>query len=312
MIAAIALAAAAAVPPVPTDYVTDTAHVLSTAAMDSIRQELQSYYDATGNRIIVYIGQTTGETPLEDWTVDAAQKWKIRAGADKAGKDNAAVLFAFMQDHKVRIEVGYGLEPKLTDADSSRIIRETIVPKMRSGDVDGAIQGGVDGMVLTITPDFKDKIGHQVAQPSEDDGTSTAIAMLIIFLIFGALFVLFIGSLFNRRWRSAWYWGGGGWSSGGGGWSSGGGGIGGGFSGAGFGGGGASGSWERRLRLQLSSTSSSAGMRFSWRRPARGAGCRCASARLQRCDASFAGGTRCGIDRASRSRSRASRWRCPH
>ncbi|HKU67521.1 MAG TPA: TPM domain-containing protein [Candidatus Baltobacteraceae bacterium] len=249
MIAALALAAAVAVPPVPADYVTDKAHALSAGAADSIRRELRSYYDATGNRIIVYLAETTGDTPLEDWTVDAAEKWKIRTGKDKSAKDNAAVLFAFMQDRKVRIEVGYGLEPSLTDADSSRIIQETIVPKMRTGDVDGAIQSGVDRMVLTITPLFKEKIGHEVAQPSADDGTSTAIAFLIIALIFIALLVLFVGSLFNRRWRSAWYWGagtggwgGGGWSSGGGGGFSGGG-IGGGFSGAGFGGGGASGSW---------------------------------------------------------------------
>jgi uncharacterized protein len=250
MIAALALAAAVAIPPVPSDYVTDNAHVLGTNAADSIRRELQSYYDASGNRIIVYIAQTTGDTPLEDWTVDAAEKWKIRAGKNTSAKDNAAVLFAFMQDRKVRIEVGYGLEPALTDADSSRIIRESIVPKMRAGDVDGAIQAGVDRMVLTITPSFKEKIGHQVAQSSQGEGTSTAVAFLIIGLIFFGILMLLLGSMFNRRSRSAWYWGagagsgwGGGWSSGGGGGGFSGGGIGGGFSGAGFGGGGASGSW---------------------------------------------------------------------
>lgn len=248
MIAALALAAAVAIPPVPTDYVTDNAHALSARAADSIRSELQSYHDASGNRILVYIDQTTGEVPLEDWTVEAAQKWKIRAGKDTAGRDNAAVLFVFMQDHKMRIEVGYGLEPSLTDADSSRIIRDTIVPLMRAGDVDGAIAGGVDRMVLTITPSFKEKIGHDVASDAapQSDNTATAIAFIIILLIFGALFVLFIASLSSRRGRSAWYWGGGGWG-GAGGWSSGGGGSSGGsmggFSGAGFGGGGASGSW---------------------------------------------------------------------
>lgn len=248
MIAAVLLATAVAVPPVPTDYVTDNAHALSASAADSIRRELQSYYDASGNRIIVYIGQTTGDTPLEDWTVDAAEKWKIRAGKNTSSKDNAAVLFAFMQDRKVRIEVGYGLEPTLTDADSSRIIRDYIVPKMRAGDVDGAIQAGVDRMVLTITPSFKEQIGHEVAQTSQGDDATNGVAFLIIALIFFGILMLFLGSLFNRRGRSAWYWGTalgsglGGWSSGNGGGFSGGG-IGGGFSGAGFGGGGASGSW---------------------------------------------------------------------
>lgn len=244
MIAALVLAAAVAIPPVPAYYVTDNAHVLSASAADSIRSELQSYHDTTGNRVIVYIDRTTGDTPLEDWTIHAAEKWKLGSKS----KDNGAILFAFMQDHKVRIEVGYGLEPVLPDADASRIISETIVPKMRAGDVDGAIQSGVDRMLVTITPSFKDKIGHQVEQPvSQDDGTSSAVAMLIIFLIFGALVVLLLMSLTNRRWRSMWYWGGAGsgmgWNSGG--WSSGGGGFsGGGFSGGGgFGGGGASGGW---------------------------------------------------------------------
>jgi uncharacterized protein len=249
MIAALLLAAGVAIPPIPTEYVTDNAHVLSSGAAASMGKELRSYYDATGNRIFVYIDKTTGDTPLEDWTVAAAEKWKIRAGKDQSGKDNAAVLFAFMDDHKVRIEVGYGLEPSLTDADSSRIIRDTIVPMMRAGDVDGAIQGGIDGMLLTITPSFKGKIGHEVAQPSHSSDSSNETAFLIIFLIFCWILVFFIGSLFKRHGKSGWYWGSsigglGGWSggsSGGGGFS--GGSMGGGFSGAGFGGGGASGGW---------------------------------------------------------------------
>lgn len=245
MIAALILAGAVAFPPAPVDFVTDNAHVLSAGTAGAIRDELRSYDRTTGNRVFVYIAQTTGDVPLEDWTIHATEQWKI---FPKGKRDNGAILFAFMQDHKVRIEVGYGLEGALPDADASRIIQETIIPKMRAGDVDGAIQDGVDRMLLTVTPSFKEKIGHEVQQPaSQDDGTSTAIALAIIVLIFGGLFALFILSLFNKRWRSAWYWGAGsgvGWAPGGG-WSSGGssgGGFSGGFTG-GFGGGGASGSW---------------------------------------------------------------------
>ncbi len=244
MIAAVVLAAAIAIPAVPTDYVTDNAGALSASAANAIRAELRSYYSATTNRVIVYIDQTTGDAPLEDWTIRAAEKWKIGT----KGKDNGAILFAFMRDRKVRIEVGYGLESALPDADASQIIRDDVLPKMRAGDVDGAIQSGVDRMLLTITPSFK--IGHEVApQPSQGDNASNAVAMLVILLVFGGLFALFVLSLFNKRWRSMWYagtgagwYGGGGWLSGGG---FGGGGFGGGgFSGGGgFGGGGASGGW---------------------------------------------------------------------
>jgi uncharacterized protein len=228
--------------------VDDTAHVLSGSTADALQQELRAYDDATGNRVIVFTGQTTGDTPLEDWTIHATETWKIFT---KKSRDQGVILFVFMQDRKIRIEVSYGLESALPDAQAFSIINDTMRPKMRAGDVNGAIQSGVDRILVTITPSFKDKIGHDVAQPAtaQDDGTGDAIAFLVIALIFGALFVFFIMSLFNRRWRNAWYWGagtgagfyGGGGSSGGGGGFSGFSG-GGGFSG-GFGGGGASGGW---------------------------------------------------------------------
>lgn len=251
MIAALILAAAVAFPPAPSSYIDDTAHVLSASTADTLQQELRAYNDATGNRVIVFTGQTTGDTPLEDWTIHATETWKL---FPKNGRDQGVILFVFMQDRKIRIEVSYGLEGALPDAKAFGIINGTMRPKMGAGDVDGAIQSGVDRILLTITPSFASKIGHDVAQPaaSQDDGTGDAIAFLIIALIFGALFVLFIISLFSKRWRNAWYWGsgmGGGFYGGGGSWSSGGGG--GGFSGfsggggftGGFGGGGASGGW---------------------------------------------------------------------
>jgi len=232
------------VPPTPHAYVTDNVQALSSSAAAQISAELQTYENTTGHRVIVWIGDTTGDTPLEDWTIRAAEQWKI---FKTKGRDDGAVLFVFMKDHKVRIEVGYGLESTLTDAASSRIIRRTIVPKMRSGDVDGAIRDGVDQMLLTITPSFRSRITHTVAGKSEasDDSNYTVIVVVAIWALI-TLFIVAFGRLGRkRRWRNSWIlgsgyggWGGGGGSSG----SSGGGGFGGGFSG-GFGGGGASGGW---------------------------------------------------------------------
>jgi len=244
VIGALVLAAAVAVPPAPTDYVTDTAGALSARAADGIRSELRAYDESTGNRVIVYIAQTTGDTPLEEWTIRAAENWKIFS----RGKPDGAILFVFMRDHKIRIEVGYGLEAVLPDAQAFRIIHETIAPKMRAGDVDGAVQSGVDRILLTITPSFKDKMGHRVAQPEAAGDTASTAAYFTIGLIFFLLVI--IGWIYSRRGRSAWLWGagsgawyGGGWGgSSGGGLSSGGFSGGGGF-GGGFGGGGASGGW---------------------------------------------------------------------
>jgi uncharacterized protein len=183
---ALVLAAALTVPPQPSDYVTDNAGALSARAAGSIREELRSYHDATGNRVIVYIDKTTGGVPVEDWTVDAAHAWRIGA----KGKDNGAILFAFMADRKVRIEVGYGLEGALTDAQADRIIRDQIVPRMRAGDVDGAIRRGVDGMLSAITPSFKTSSSAQ-AQPQEQSGGNGAA----VWIVLGIIALLFIVTL---------------------------------------------------------------------------------------------------------------------
>jgi len=253
-----ALAAGFNVPPTPDHYVTDTTGVLSDSTHTAIENELQSFEKATGHQIIVYIAQTTGDVPLETWTGETADRWKV----GHKGKDDGAVLFVFMQDHKLRIEVGYGLESKLTDADASRIINDEITPKMRSGDVDGAISAGVAGMLAAIDPTYKtSSISAAPAESSPDTGP--VVLFYVVAFLFGA-FIAFIilaqvigtiryGYLILREGpskaqkdMSKWWWtfGSGGFSSGGGGFSFGGGG-GGGFSagGGGFGGGGASGGW---------------------------------------------------------------------
>lgn len=106
---AFALAASVAIPPAPTHYVTDSAHALSAGAAAALESELRDFETKTGDQVIVYIDQTTGDESLETWTVKAAQAWRV----GKKGKDNGAALFVFMKDRKLRIEVGYGLEGTL-------------------------------------------------------------------------------------------------------------------------------------------------------------------------------------------------------
>jgi uncharacterized protein len=229
---ALTLAAVIPIPPVPTHYVTDTAGVLSAATIQHLDAELASYHDTTGHRVLVWIGQTTGDDPLEYWTIRAAERWKI--GSKQL--DDGAILFVFMRDRKLRIEVGYGLESALTDAAASRIIRETIAPQMRAGDVNGAITAGVNRMLLTITPSFG--AANQTALPRYQDNPITDMVVVFSVGLFLVLWLaIFVIALLSGH-RGRWY------SSGGGGWSGGGGLGGGSFSGGGsFGGGGASGGW---------------------------------------------------------------------
>ncbi len=260
--AAAALAAAGfTVPPTPTHYVTDVAGTLDADTTKALEDKLGSFERSTGHQVIVYIAQTTGGVPLETWTAETAHTWKI----GRKGKDDGAVLFLFMKDHKVRIEVGYGLEGTLTDAAASQIINDQIVPRMKRGAPDDAVTAGVDGMLAAIDPSFA------TAEPTEESaGAATgdegppwfvlAFVALVILMVVGPI-VLSIaasikyGLLFaregkdaaSRDMRKSWLHGfmgsGGGSSSGfssssddssGGGFDAGGG---------DFGGGGASGSW---------------------------------------------------------------------
>ncbi len=183
-------AAGFTVPPTPDHHVVDTAGALSSATQASIENELQTYEKATGHQIVVWIGQTTGDVPLETFTTETAHAWRI----GRKGHDDGAILFVFMKDHKLRIEVGYGLESSLTDADSSRIINDVIRPRMRSNDVDGAVSSGVAAMLKTITPSYSGVTPPPSA--SSESGSSVgggiAVALFAIFGLFMAFIVFLI------------------------------------------------------------------------------------------------------------------------
>lgn len=240
-----AIAADFAIPPTPNRYVTDNAGALSATTRSSLESELQTYERSTGHQIIVWIGQTTGGVPLETWTGESADHWKV--GRKKY--DDGAVLFLFMQDHKVRIEVGYGLESTLTDADSYRIIQDVIRPRMRGGDVDGAVSSGVAAMLRTITPSYASVTPPPEVSENNDNGAQVGliIALVVLFIFVPIILQLLIfrrfGHVITSRGSRGAFWGG--MFSGSGGGFGGGGFGGGGFSagGGGFGGGGASGGW---------------------------------------------------------------------
>jgi len=250
------------IPPAPTQRVTDPDSALSSKTRSALEAQLAAYEKATGHQIIVWIGQTTGDVPLETYTTTAADHWKI----GRRGHDDGAVLFLFMQDHKIRIEVGYGLEGKLPDADASRIINDEIRPRMRDGDVDGAVTAGVSSMLTTITPSYAVSMPTPSPGPKEVAVPQPVVGLIFYVIALGMIlvFAVIVGNVVasirygylvmregptkaRKDMRGWWLFGGtAGALSGGGGWSFGsGGGGGGGFSGGGggFGGGGASGGW---------------------------------------------------------------------
>ncbi len=190
------------IPPTPNHFVTDNTGALSESARASIENELHAYETATGHQVIVWIGQSTGDTPLETYTGDAAHEWRV----GRRGKDDGAILFLFMGDHKVRIEVGYGLEGSLTDADSSRIIRDDIVPRMKAGDTDGAVSAGVAAMLKTITPDYSG-VTPPPAQSSSGSGGGTALPVAVFALAFVLFIAFFVWVVISQSRRAKRYGG---------------------------------------------------------------------------------------------------------
>jgi uncharacterized protein len=237
-------AAALPVPPPPDRRVNDYAGALTAADRDRLEQKLIAREAGSQNQVVVAIFRSLQGESLEGYSIRLAQAWRV----GQKGLDNGVVFLVFLDDRKMRIEVGYGLEGSLTDAISSSILRDVVAPQFREGRVADGIAAGLDAIDRAIAGTY----AQPPAGGSEGPGFSLGLREL------GALFVVFvlISILVQNRWQSAvrrrgWTGGAAGWGGpfiGGGGFGRGGGfggGGGGGFSGGGgsFGGGGSSGSW---------------------------------------------------------------------
>jgi uncharacterized protein len=232
---------AAGLPLAPARWVSDRAGVLSPAAAERIDRKLEAFEREQGSQVLVAIFRALpADESLEDWTQRVAESWRV----GRARQDDGAVLFAFVDDRKLRLEVGYGLEGALTDLESKRILDGVLVPRLRAGDWDGGFDAATDAILTAIRGEFGPD-----AVPPAPGGQGAGQGGFVVFLLF--LVILFLVISARRAHRQGGFRGGGPWGSSGGGW--GGGGLGGGFGGGGFGGfsggggsfggGGASGRW---------------------------------------------------------------------
>jgi uncharacterized protein len=222
------LAVAAPKFPALTGRVVDDAHILSPTTVQSLNQMLADYERGTTNQVVVVTLASLAGNTIEDYGYQLGRTWQI----GQKGKDNGVLLIVAPKERKVRIEVGYGLEPVLTDAASSQIVNGIILPAFRTGNLEQGILDGTQAIVSVLGgKGLPAQAGDQ--QPSGLD--------MIVLVVFGVLFFLFalrhpvIAALLlsgnSARFGSSRMddsgWGGGGFSGGGG----------------SFGGGGSSGSW---------------------------------------------------------------------
>ena len=230
--------AAEVIPPKPDRYFNDYAGVVSKEAALRFNEELAQFERETSDQVVVAIfPNMQSESDIADYTQRVAQAW----GVGQKERRNGVVLFVFVQDRKMFIQVGYGLEGALPDITAFDITEYKIKPHFRNGDYEGGIAIGIDSIFKAIRGEYKGS-GKTVAEGHRGGGAPSFL-FFIIFII--ALFVI---SRIMRRLGGYGYssgrrgpvffpvgGGGGGWSSGGGGGFSGGGGS--------FGGGGAGSSW---------------------------------------------------------------------
>ena len=235
---AVVQAAETPIPNTPTQWVTDTANFMSPGAADSLNSRLQQYERDTGHQLIVYIGQTTGDAPIEDWADRAFGKWKV----GRKGLDDGLALFVMAADRKLRIEVGYGLEGDVPDAIASRVINDVMVPRIQAGDRDNAVIEGMNAVMTVIGGGGV--VPAQSRRDVERENRRLTLGQMIVYAIIGivVLFIFLTNPSLAIYLLMSILSGGGGGRHGRGGW---GGGGGGGFGGGGgrSGGGGASGSW---------------------------------------------------------------------
>ena len=231
-------------PPPPQYHFAQYTNVVSKPTEVALIRKLEEFERATSIQILAVIYPRLPEgAALEDFTVRTAQSWKV--GGQR--KDNGAVLFVFVGDRKMRIEVGYGLEGAIPDALAKRIIEEQIRPHFAAGNFDAGVVAGVNGLMQASRGEYRGT-GRLASDRRGGEVSWLPIIFFIFVIIIASSLSRRSGTGYHRRRRSYWGalpgWGGGG--LGGGGWSGGGsGGSSGGFSGGGgrFGGGGASGGW---------------------------------------------------------------------
>ena len=240
--------------PTLTGRVVDEANILNTQTRAMLTQKLADLEAKSTDQLVVVTLKSLQGTSIEDFGYQLGRHWQI----GQAGKNNGVLLIVAPNEHKVRIEVGYGLEGTLTDAISRLIIENSILPRFRANDFAGGVTRGVDDIIDVLTGDAEEwkrrGANWSAAKRPESPQWFTILLGFLIPLIMLWAFYFVVGraarglgpSRGRQSSRSSSWYPYAPWPSGPGGFSGGGGGdSGGGFSGGGgsFGGGGASGSW---------------------------------------------------------------------
>jgi uncharacterized protein len=187
----------------PEGRVNDFAHILSIRTKNILEARLRDFDKKTSVEIIIVTLPKLDGRPIEDVTIEIAKKWKI----GKKDKNNGVLFTIAPHDHKARLEVGYGLEPIITDATAKGILHNDVLPYFKKSDWDGGITAGIDKVMELVSKDktlagviFTDTLEKDLSLSGWEVfwiALGVAILLLIMLAIFGVDGLAFIGIILN-------------------------------------------------------------------------------------------------------------------
>jgi uncharacterized protein len=240
------------IPPKPTAWVTDNASILNADQEQALNEKLEALSkDPNGAQFLIMTFPSLEGEDVDDYANRVANQWKVKG-------DRALILLVFNGEHKIAIRTGYSIEADVTDAISSRVIRQTMAPYFRQGQYYEGLDAAINELGRRIDPNFSPQsrtLPSSAAPRRRGSGSQLAPRdfLFLLFLVF--IFLVILAPIMRRTgcrgcggcfWPMMFLGGGSGRTFGGGGGGGGGWGVGGGWGGGGgssFGGGGASGGW---------------------------------------------------------------------
>lgn len=228
--------------PNPPRLVNDFAGVLSVEQVSALEKKLVAYDDTTSNQLVVVLVKSLNDYPIEEYSTKLFREWQI----GNKEHNNGLLILAAIDDHKLRIETGYGLEGAIPDITANQIITNDIVPAFRRENYYEGLNAATNSIIAAAAGEYKAPENY-AGRGNKKIPFKTILIIIVLIIIFAARSGRGGrgGGFMSRRGFGPLLFPGGGFGSGGfggGGWSGGGGGFGG-FGGGSSGGGGASGSW---------------------------------------------------------------------
>lgn len=176
---AVSAHAAEVIPPPPKAFFNDNANVVPAPVASQLNETLAQFERDSSNQLLVAIfPKMQTDSSIEDYANRLFQAW----GPGLKNKDNGAVLLVFIQDRKMRIEVGYGLEARLTDAECFRIIEE-LKPHFRSGDYATGLTNAVTAMIAATKGEYTGT-GKTLSEQKQDSSSSLITTLIVFFIVF--------------------------------------------------------------------------------------------------------------------------------